>query len=278
MGADVPAVSPLVEPLLAAAPGTLRRAVRAGLSADRLGPAFLGGYRAAIDALVPGLGGEASLAVTEEGPVHPARITTTFDGSAVHGAKRFVTGVPGATRLVVLATEGMVGDRQQLVAVVVDADGPGIAMARTEPTPFVPEVPHAAVTFTGAPALRVVPGDGWADVVRPFRTVEDLHVLGAIHGFLLAAAGRAGFGEAAVCALGASLASVVTLAACDPSAPGVHTALAGVLEGFTATARALSWERAEPAEVACWKRDLPLLGVATRAREARLRAAFAALG
>jgi alkylation response protein AidB-like acyl-CoA dehydrogenase len=251
--------------------------VRAGLAADRLGPAFLAGYRAAIDALVPGLGGEASLAVTEDGPVHPARITTRFDGAALHGTKRFVTGVPGATRLVVLATAGTEGDRQRLVAVVVDPDGPGIAMARTEPTPFVPEVPHAVVTFAGTPALRVVPGDGWADVVRPFRTVEDLHVLGAIHGFLLGAAARAGFGEAAVCALGASLASIVTLSACDPSAPGVHTALAGVLESFASTAHALSWERAEPVEVACWKRDLPLLSVASKAREARLRTAFAAL-
>lgn len=267
----------LVEPLLVAAPATLRRAVRAGVAADAVGGAFLGGYRAATGALVPGLR-EAAVAATEDRPLHPATIATTFDGAGVTGHKRFVTGVPGASELVVLATAGRDGDRQRLVAVVVEVEGPGVRIRPMDPLPFVPEIPHAEIDFTAAPVVRVLPGDGWADVFRPFRTIEDLHVIAAVVGYLLGAAPRAGFERTAVEALCATLAALVPIAAADPSDPGVHVALAGVLDRFTAVADGLSWDEADPVEAGRWTRDRPLLQVASRARGARLQAAWRAVG
>ncbi len=268
-------MNPLVDPLVARAPEPFRRAVGEALVAPTLGGAFLGGYRAACEALVPGLEGGALLA-TEDGPLHPAAITTRLEGGALTGRKRFATGVPGARELLVLATAGREGDRQRLVVAVVDAGGPGVVMRPMDPLPFVPEVPHATVELVAAPAVRVLPGDGWREVVRPFRTVEDLHVLGAIAAHLLGAARRAGFPREAVTALGAALSGMATLAGAPVSDPGVHLALAGVIDGFRRATAGLSW--ADPDEDRRWKRDLPLLSVAGKAREARLEAAWQELG
>ena len=60
-------------------------------------------------------------------------------------------------------------------------------------TPFVPDVAHATVTLarvTIAPEARLA-GDGWSDYVKPFRTLEDLHVQAAITAWLVGALRRA---------------------------------------------------------------------------------------
>ncbi|MEZ4235572.1 MAG: acyl-CoA dehydrogenase family protein [Myxococcota bacterium] len=262
----------------ASVPGPLADAVRAGLRAATVGEAFLGGYRAALHQLVPSLAGHAAaLAATEEGPLHPRTVTTAVAGDRVTGRKRWITGAPGADRAVVLARAGADGDRVALVAVIVALDGPGATLQAMPPTPFVPDVPHAELTLQDAPVLARVPGDGWADVVRPFRTVEDLHVHAAAAAYLLAVGERSGWGPEPMAALCAGLAALATLARRDPADPAAHLALAGVLAGLHATAASLPWSDADPDEAARWQRDAALLSVAQRARDARLAAAVGRL-
>jgi acyl-CoA dehydrogenase len=269
-------MSPFVEPLLQTAPEPFARAVRAGAASPGVGPAFLAGYRQAIAALVPSLGPPhlPSLAATESGPLHPREVRTTVRDGRVSGHKRYVTGAPGADRAVVLASAGQDGDRLRLVAVLVDLGGPGVTLRPMPPTPFVPEVPHAELDLDDAPVLDELPGDGWASVVRPFRTVEDLHVLGALLGYLSGVALRSGWPQETVCALTAVLAGLTALASADRDAPGTHLALAGVLAQLRAVLPTLPWQSADPDEAARWHRDRELLSVAERARQARLQAAW----
>jgi hypothetical protein len=258
-----------IEALLPAA-GPFRDGARAAAAADGVGGAFLAGYRAAVRAATGVVDG--ALAATEDGPLHPARITTALADGRVTGRKAFVTGVPGARSLVVLAKVGQDGDRAVLRAVVVPVDAPGVAFTPMPALPFVPDVPHGVVALTGAPAERVLPGDGWADVVRPFRTVEDVHVVGALAAWLWSR--PAGLPREAVGALGAGLAALGALSAADPGSPAVHLALDGVLEGLRGVWAAVALP--DPAADAAWRRDLALLRVAERARAARRDAAWAA--
>jgi alkylation response protein AidB-like acyl-CoA dehydrogenase len=228
-----------------------------------VGTAFLAGYRAAVEHLTGVTSG--SLAATEDGPVHPRTVATRLQDGRVTGRKRFVTGVPGAERLVVLALAGEDGDRRDLRAVVVPTDR--VEVRPLGPFPFVPEVPHAEVVLDGVPVESVIPGDGWADVVKPFRTVEDLHVLAAV---LAYAASRAELGRDDLCAVLASLAALAALWRADPRDPTTHLALAGVFaHGAVDRVR---WPPGEEGER--WTRDRPLLQVAQKARDARLAAAW----
>lgn len=233
---------------------------------ETVGAAFLGAYRAAVEALT-GVG-EAALAVTEDGPPHPARVAARFADGAVTGTKRFLTGVPGARRAVVLAVAGEAeGGRRDLRAVVVELYAPGVRIEPMPPLPFVPDVPHAVLRLEGAPG-RLLPGDGWADVAKPFRTVEDLWVSGAVASWLAA---RASPADAA--ALTALVGELGALAGRDPSSPETHLALDAVLQRLHAAVEALVLP--DPAHAAGWARDRALLQVAAKARAARTAAARA---
>jgi acyl-CoA dehydrogenase len=267
----------VVQALTLHAPPSFRLAVEAGAAAADLGQVFLAAYRAAVSTLVPEPGPGAVLA-TEDGPLRPGSVATTVVDGHVRGRKSFATGVPGADHLVVLASAGADGDRLQLVAVLVDARGPGVTITPMPPLPFAPEVLHATVAFSDAPVLRTLPGDGWADVVRPFRTVEDLHVCGAASAYLLTLAGASGFARRPVAALAGALSAAGALAAADPSDPAVHLALAGVLGSFEDAVDDLSWVGADPEVAARWARDAPLLRLAARARTARADTAARRLG
>lgn len=271
-----------VAPWLSTTPGSFASAVRGGLVAHGVGPAFLSGYRAALASLVPSVGEPLALAATEDGRLHPGRIATTLrvEGGVerLTGRKRYVTGVPGARWLVVLATAGRDGDRQRLVAALVDARAQGVTMRPMPPPPFVPEIPHAQIELDGVVVHRRLPGDGWADVVRPFRTVEDVHVVAAISGYLLSVASRSGWSAPTVAALSGVVAGLSAAVRADPAAAGTHLALAGLLEDFGALVDRLPWELVEPEEAARWRRDRPLLEVAQAARIARLERAWGRLG
>ncbi|MBX3275412.1 MAG: acyl-CoA dehydrogenase family protein [Sandaracinaceae bacterium] len=246
-------------------------ALALGGRADRLGYAFAGGYVAALNALVPARdrARTAALCATEAGGVHPRAIEARYVGGVVHGDKTFVTLADAADELYVLAREGERDGRPRLALVVVDARGPGVTLRPLPPAPFVPEIGHAAVRLDGAPAARL-PGDGWDDYVRPFRTVEDAHVHLALLGWLIASARR--WGALAEPALEEALALAAGLSAIareDPSAPTTHLALAGAI-GASARVLAALDEDAMPADDrARWRRDRPLLSVASKARAAR---------
>jgi hypothetical protein len=284
-----PAVEGGIEAVLAALaaspfedPG--ERAAWGGLVADRLGYAFLAGYACALARLAPGIATRAALCITEEGGGHPRAIATRIehgpDGARLTGTKTFVTLGALAEELIVVATSGERDGRPDLRCAIVRADAPGVTLAPGPDVPFAPEIPHARLLLAHAPAARVIEGDAYLGVVKPFRTIEDLHVLVATLGWLLRVARVSGWPSATIERLAALVASGVSLAGRPPLAPGVHVALAGLFAALATLlddGAACPWPLADAGTRALWARDRPLLSVAARAREARLEAAWRTL-
>lgn len=238
-----------------------------GAAADRVGYAFAAGYLAALEALAP-KPGPAALCATEAGGAHPRAIETEARGAALHGEKTFVTLPQLADDLYVLAREGEADGRAILGLFRVRRDSPGVTLIDLPTLPFVPEIGHARVRLDGAPIAERLDGDGWTDWVKPFRTIEDIHVHGAVLSFLVASFRRWGARQPLERAL-ATLASLRTLAGLDPSHPETHIALAGAIEQTKAFVESLDWSSAPGEARALWERDRPLLEVASKAREAR---------
>lgn len=277
-----------------AASGDIRRrfvapidgAVAGGFAADRLAYAFASGYEAAVHAMVPSLemGRVASFCVTEEAGNHPRAIRTTLAAGArgrvvLRGKKRWSTMGPVADVLVVVATAGDREDgRPELKAVLVPRDAGGLAVTTMPPTPFVPEVPHAELVLDGVDLSdrAVLEGDGYAEFVKPFRTVEDLHVQAAALGYLLSVAGRCGFPLELRERLVALVAAARSIASLDPKLAETHITLAGLLSEIAEASLALEphWALVDDAERERWYRDRVLVQVASKARQKRRERAW----
>lgn len=268
----------------------IERAIVGGFSADRLGFAFVGGYQAALRALV---GAHAppdeqlgSFCVTEARGNHPraieARLVRLPSGELrLDGEKRWATLGPVAVELFVTACEGQDADRKRLRTVRVAATASGVRISPSSPTPFIPEVPHAVIAFSDVvlPANAMLPGDGYTAFVKPFRTVEDVHVHAATLGYLTAVARRHGFPQAAIESLIAAIVGVHGVSQIEPDAAEGHVALAGLLcqtrnlfESFLPY-----WPLVGDNERERLHRDRVLLDVAAGARDKRLMRAWQAL-
>ncbi|WP_067858090.1 acyl-CoA dehydrogenase family protein [Nocardia shimofusensis] len=267
-------------------PDSVDAAVAGGFVADRLGYAFLAGYQAAIVALLPDLPRDRaySLAATEEGGGHPAAIRTVLserDGVwTVRGTKTFTTLAGLADRLVVVASRGTGPDgRNRLAAALVDVTEPAVTVADRPALAFAPEIPHAVVTFDDARAWPL-PGDGYTDLLKPFRTIEDIHVTAAALGWLVRVGRQADWPRPVLQRLLGIVAALRGLGGCRPSSSGVHVALAGIFDDAERLFGEIEplWARVEEQTRARWERDRPLLGVAGRARDLRLATAWRAVG
>jgi hypothetical protein len=256
----------------------LDRAVAGGRVADRVGFAFACGYEAALHALVPSMPAEAigGFSVTEERGNHPRSIETRLErtaaGYSLSGSKRWSTMAPLSDLLVVVATTGAAVDgRPELRAVVVERRAPGLTVTEMPATPFVPEVPHAELRFEQVVIAEeaILPGDGYTEYVKAFRTVEDLHVNASVLGYLLSAAARNGWPDTLVERLVAAVATARSLAALDAKRPETHIVLAGLLADVEP-----SWSLASDGERERWYRDRMLTQVASKARAQRRARAF----
>lgn len=276
-------------PLAGESPAPIDAALAAGAAAAGVGGAFLGGYRAALQALVPSLpaDGLTALCATEDGGAHPRTIATRLDPAAgggwrMTGRKRWVTGGTQARRLLIVASLGLgPNGLNQLRVVCLPADTPGITLEAQPPTPFAPEVPHAAVELDRVyvPEAAMLEGDGWEGYLKPFRTVEDVHVHGALLAWLLALGLSAGWETPLLEEAAALLLATRELALRDPSAAATHVCLAGLLalsRAWIERTRA-AWDKLPPATRAALDRDLALLGVAETARSRRAETAWRAL-
>jgi hypothetical protein len=255
-------------------------AVRAGAAADRIAFAFAAGYREALRALVPNLSGVAALCATEAGGNHPRAIQTTLAGGQLDGKKTWATGADQAATLLVVASVGASvggdGGKNQLRVVRVAANAPGVTI-RASAAPFVPEIQHAEVELAGVRVADadVLPGDGYDDYLKPFRTVEDAHVHAALLGYVSGVAWRRGWRELVERGLALALAARAAALA-DPKTAATHVALAGVLD---LTARVIAdletaWAAAPDDEWQRWVRDRPIFKVASAARAARRERAW----
>jgi hypothetical protein len=70
---------------------------------------------------------------------------------------------------------------------LVRADQPGVTIVPMPETAFVPEVPHARIHLqdVAIDAASLLPGDGYSNYVKPFRTLEDTFVTAAVLAYLL---------------------------------------------------------------------------------------------
>ncbi len=255
---------------------TVDRALLGGAYADRLGFAFAAGYREALRALVPNLDGITALCATEAEGNQPraikTRLTPSATGFTITGRKKWATVASEASALLVVASigEDATTGRNRLKVVRVPASAPNLTI-RSSAAPFVPEIEHAEIDLDGVevPHDAVLPGDGYDDYLKPFRTVEDLHVHAALLGYAITVARRVA--PPLVEPLLALAASTRALAAADRKAASTHLALAGLIDLATRVVSDLerAWAEHPDDEWQRWQRDRPLLQVATKARIAR---------
>ena len=275
---------------------SIERAAAAGFLADRVGYAFAAGYQEALRSLLRGTPfSDASmqpmaLCATEEGGAHPRAIQTTLSPSSIedprgggrlNGRKTFVTLGSLARWLLLIVRSGVDAQgRSQLAAVCLPSDRCGIALAAAPTTPFVPEIPHSLLTLCDVEVTPsdCLPGDGYDRYLKPFRTLEDLHVHAALLGHLIQIARRFAWPRERICEALMLLCALLPMASASPLSPATHLALAGVI---AATSRWVQdtlplWGQVDSVIAARFQRDQHLLSVASQARSARLDSAWRA--
>ena len=260
-------------------------AVRVAATVDRLGFAFAVAYPAALEQMVTGVDFPCALCVTEAQGNGPRAIETSLDRSGDHyelrGTKTFVTFGNLAETLLIVARAGVKPDgRPDLVVVQIPATRDGVELQELPATPFVPEVPHTSVRLDGVVVLEGerLPGDGYLDYVKPFRTIEDIHVVGATLGYLLGLARRTRASATLIAELSSDLVALELLRDGLPLDPRVHIALHGVYQRVTRLVGSEDFARVLECtpddERDRWERDRALLRVASKAREARFERAM----
>lgn len=265
-------------------------AIAGGFAADRLAWAFCSGYQTALRRLIPDLPVDAlaSFCVTEAAGNHPRAIQTTIVPNPDHsgqffldGHKRWTTLGPESSLLLVVARIGgtMQSERVALKMVVVRRNAPGVSLRAMSEIRFIPEVAHAEVQLARVSIgeRELLEGDAYTRYVKPFRTIEDLHVHAAVLAYMLREARRLHWPHAWIERTLANLYALVAIAQRDPSSPATHIALAGALATGVDLVQEADpfWQAAtgDPAEQR-WRRDRALLSVASAARGKRLERAW----
>jgi acyl-CoA dehydrogenase len=272
----------------------IQAAIAGGFAADRLAWAFCSGYQAALRALIPNLPADAlvSFCVSESGGNHPRAIQTSLlpnpelTGQFVlDGHKRWTTLGPDSSLLLVAARIGGAAqdERVQLKLALVRRDAPGVSLRTMSEIRFIPEVAHAEVHLERVliDERDLLEGDGYTRYVKPFRTIEDLHVHAAVLAYLLREARRLEWPRAWIARALANLYALCAIAQRDASSPATHIALAGALEiGAALVREAEPWWDAAGDDTASlrWKRDRGLLSVAASARAKRIERAWERIG
>lgn len=253
-------------------------AVLGGRLAATPGLAFLAGYQGALRALWPAaplsLG---ALCVTENRSTRPADMHTRLCGLHLSGRKDFVTAADAADWLLVAARVEEQGE-PRLAMGVVRSGAPGVRIEALPALPLMPDIGHARLHLDQA-LCELLPGDGWDSYVKPFRSIEDLHVLSAFSAWLFGVGSDSGWPQEVRLRLLALLAGCAEVARHNPGDAITHLQLAGLFAQFHALRPALDAAiDAGPAEwAALWARDSNLLEVAGAARAKRLEKAWAAL-
>ena len=264
----------------------IHQAIIGGFVADRVGWAFASGYQAALRALFPDAPGDriCALCVTEADGNSPKAIksslTKSGDDWTLNGSKRWTTlGPEGALFFVAARDEAASTERASIRIAKVDSKAQGLKIESMPATKFVPEVPHAQLRFKNLKVkeAEILPGDGYDEYVKPFRTVEDIHVQAAVLSYLMREGQRLSWPQHWLERLSALLAALGKLSDMPASHPETHIALAGALAigaGLVGETEAF-WQASavDPAALR-WRRDRELLKIASGAREQRARRAW----
>jgi acyl-CoA dehydrogenase len=267
-------------------PDPIHQAIVGGFVADRVGWAFASGYQAALRALFPDAPADriCALCVTEADGNSPKAIKSSLEKSEtgwhLNGAKRWTTlGPDGALFFVAARDEAASGERAAIKLVKVASGAEGLQIQAMPATKFVPEVPHAQLRFENLRIREsdILPGDGYDQYVKPFRTVEDIHVQAAVLSYLMREGQRLSWPQGWLERLSALLAALGKISDMPASHAETHVALAGALAiGAELIGECDEfWKKhaTDPAALR-WARDRELLKVASGAREQRLKRAW----
>ena len=124
---------------------------------------------------------------------------------------------------------------------------------------------------------ELLSGDGYDDLLKPFRTLEDTHVFAAVLGWALGVGHSSGWDRAWTERALALLVVLREIGRSAPSAPATHVALAGAMDlGRSLLDDRRLVPRARLVRLR-WERDRPLLDVARKVREAKVEGAWRAL-
>jgi acyl-CoA dehydrogenase len=261
--------------------GTGLIAAVGGLAADRLGFAFVAGYHAALSALLRerSLDRITCLCVTEDKGAHPAGIETRLerdgDSFVLNGTKRWATMASWGDDLLIAASEGWRDGRNVLRMVRVPATSDGLELIPQPETPFIPEIPHFSVQLSSVRVSEeaLLPGDGYTDYIKPFRTIEDIHVFIAAAAYALREVHRGLDDPTLEAQLLHTLWALDELSRAKPKDPALHVALHGLITTASTSLKTLSLEPLGSEVQARWARDLGLLSIAQRARKRRFEVA-----
>lgn len=254
-------------------------AVRGGRLAATPGLAFLAGYQAALRALWPAAPWSlGALCVTENKSTRPADMSTRLQGLHLSGRKDFVTAAEAADWLLVAARCEEAGGPVRLALGVARNGAPGVRIEPLPALPLMPDIGHARLHLDHA-LCELLPGDGWDAYVKPFRSIEDVHVLTAVAAWLYGVGQDSAWPQALQLRLLGLLAGCAEVARQCPSAPASHVLLAGLFAQFAALRGEVDAAMAGgPAEwAALWQRDRNLLEIARTARAKRLEKALLVL-
>lgn len=257
----------------------LELAVLGGYRAASPGLAFMAGYQAALRALWPAaplsLG---ALCVTEQRSTRPADLQCRLLADGLRGSKDYLAGGTDVQWLLVAARIEPPDERAQLGLYVLPSDAAGVQITAGPPLPMLPDVPHARLQLSAAAAERL-PGDGWADYVKPFRSLEDLHVLTAMCAWVYGIGVRQDWPLALRLRLLAVLAGCAGVADMQLHTASGHLALAAVSAQFSDLRAPLNVAFNDgPAHLAeQWRRDQRVLDLAQVARDKRLSMALQTL-
>ena len=265
-------------------PDPIHQAIIGGFVADRVGWAFASGYQAALRALFPDAPADriCALCVTEADGNSPKAIRSslkkTGDDWTLNGSKRWTTlGPDGALFFVAARDEAASGARASIRIARVDSNAQGLKIESMPATTFVPEIPHARLQFDNVPVAALLPGDGYDQYVKPFRTVEDIHVQAAVLSYLMREGQRLSWPQDWLQRLSALLAAMGKISDMPASHAETHIALAGALAisaGLIAETEEFWRASATDPAALRWARDRELLKVAGTAREQRTRRAW----
>jgi len=261
-------------------PAPLQLALLGGRLAATPGLAFLAGYQGALRALWPAapwtLG---ALCVTENRSTRPADMSTRIAALTLNGRKDFVTAADSADWLLVAAREETDGAPVQLALGVVRNGASGVQIETLPALPLMPDVSHGRLHLQGAHCERL-PGDGWDAYVKPFRTLEDTHVLAALSAWLFGVGQESAWPQALQLLLLGLLAGCAEVARQCPSAAGSHLLLAGLFAQFDSLRSDLdnAFAAGDAHWAQLWQRDKGLLAIAGSARSKRLQKALTAFG
>lgn len=268
--------------IVRAATNPVDAAILGGFRSEILGTAFAAGYQAALASLFPDLPKDrvVSLCVTERGGGHPRAILTRLEPGAsgtyiVTGEKRWATLSPRASMLLVVAraSEDPATNRAVFRVIRVSPQAHGVKIVPMPETPFVPEIHHAEVSLDAVVVTEadLLPGDGYEDYVKPFRTVEDIHVHAAGTGYLVRVCRQYDLGRVLLERLAHVITSLQSMATADPKDPMTHIVLSGILaesKNILSDVDA-AFVKVAPAQHAKFAQDKLIFEVASRVRAER---------